>query len=75
MWHEPGALVGEPALVPAPEPSSEDDGVVLVTLVQADGSAALLVLDGKSHIELARATLPYTLTNGFHGFWAPARQE
>jgi carotenoid cleavage dioxygenase-like enzyme len=72
VWHEPGTLAGEPVFVPAPEPVSEDDGVVLATLVQADGTAALLALDGRTHTELARARLPYGLCTGFHGCWVPA---
>lgn len=63
--------MGEPIFVPAPSPASEDDGVVLAVLAQADGRAALLVLDGCSHQELARAALPYSLPTGFHGCWVP----
>ncbi len=40
---------------------------MMVVLVQADGTSALVVLDGSSLQELARATLPFTLTVGFHG--------
>ncbi|KAL4859791.1 Carotenoid cleavage dioxygenase 8 B [Chlorella vulgaris] len=54
VWHEAGTLVGEPVFVPAPEATAEDDGVVMVVLVQADGSSALVVLDGKSLEEVAR---------------------
>lgn len=44
----------------------EDDGVVLSTIMQADGLSALLVLDARSWREVARAVLPYGLSNGFH---------
>lgn len=73
VWHEPGALVGEPAFVPAPGAAAEDEGAVLSVLTQADGRAALLVLDGSSFDEVARAVLPYGLPNGFHGGFLPAR--
>lgn len=72
VWHEAGTLGGEPVFVPAPEPVSEDDGVVVAVLLQADGTTALLALDGRTHKEVARAVLPYGLTAGFHGRWLPA---
>jgi hypothetical protein len=47
--------------------------VVLAVLVQADGSAALAVLDGASLQEVACAELPgLRLTVGFHGAFIPA---
>jgi len=67
VWHEPGVVVGEPTFVPAPGSEDEDEGVVLSLIGQADGRTALLVLDGKSHAEVARAALPHALPNGFHG--------
>lgn len=72
VWHEAGTLVGEPVFVPAPEATAEDDGVVMVVLVQADGSSALVVLDGKSLEEVARCRVPYQLTIGFHGTFLPS---
>ena len=45
---------------------------MMVVLVQADGSAALAVLDGASLQEQARAVLPFKLTVGFHGTFIPA---
>lgn len=39
---------------------------------QADGSAALVVLDGRTLTEVARAQLPgWQLTIGFHGCFIP----
>ena len=51
---------------------AEDEGAVLVVLVQADGNAALAVLDGATLVELARAVLPYALPCGFHGCFVPS---
>ena len=45
---------------------------MLVVLVQADGNAALAVLDGATLVELARAVLPFHLATGFHGAFIPA---
>jgi len=73
VWHEAGGVVGEPAFVPRPGAAAEDDGVVLSVITQPDGKAAMLVLDGQSHEEIARASLPYSLTNGFHGAFMTAK--
>jgi carlactone synthase/all-trans-10'-apo-beta-carotenal 13,14-cleaving dioxygenase len=67
VWHEAGVIVGEPTFVARPGAAEEDDGAVLSVIVQADGAAALLVLDGRTHEEVARAVLPHALPNGFHG--------
>lgn len=66
-------LVGEPAFVPAPGASAEDEGVVLVVLVEADGGSSLAVLDGQSLAEVARARLPWGVTIGFHGTFVPSK--
>jgi carotenoid cleavage dioxygenase-like enzyme len=78
VWHEPGAACWEPIFVARPRESGdeevdEDDGVVLSTIMQADGRSALLVLDATSWKEIARAVLPYGLPNGFHGAWVGAK--
>ena len=71
VWHEAGALVGEPTFVPGPGADAlEDEGVVLACMAQRDGTAALLFLDGRTHQEVARAALPFPLTTGFHGGFA-----
>ena len=44
--------------------------MVLSTITQADGRAALLVLDAASWRELARAVLPLGLPCGLHACWA-----
>ena len=81
VWHEGGGIVGEPLFIPAPPPppdasnsgdEDEDDGVVISVVTQGDGLPALLVLDGKTHKEVARAVLPYGIVNGFHGAFIPS---
>jgi carotenoid cleavage dioxygenase-like enzyme len=56
-----------------PGATAEDEGVVLCVLVQADGSSALVVLDGQSFEEVARCAVPYRLTIGFHGTFLPTQ--
>lgn len=46
--------------------------MVLVVLVQADGSSSLAVLDGATLGEVARVALPWRLSIGFHGCFVPA---
>ena len=75
LWHDPGGMVGEPTFVPRPGGDDEDDGVVLSVVAQPDGAAALVVLNGRSFQEVARAVLPYSLTNGFHGGFIPSSSE
>jgi len=79
-WSEPGVYPTEPVFVPrelAPEPgvetgTAEDEGVVLSVLLDSRvDRSMLLVLDGKSFSELARATLPTVFPFGFHGQWYP----
>jgi len=67
-----GDYFGEPIFVPAPDGESEDDGVVLTVAldVEADRSR-LLVLDGQTFTERARATLPHALPFDFHGRYFP----
>lgn len=71
-WHEPGAVCWEPVFVPRPGAQAEDSGLALSTLMQADGRTALLMLDGSTFKEVARAVMPYGAPNGFHGCFVPA---
>lgn len=68
LWSEPGCWCGEPIFVPAPESSVEDDGVVLAIINNAvTKSSFLLILDGKSFQEIARAEVPSVVPRGLHG--------
>jgi carotenoid cleavage dioxygenase-like enzyme len=67
-WAQQGSFPGEPVFVPAPDPDTEDDGVVLSVVLDADaGRSFLLVLDATDLGERARAPLPHRLPYGFHG--------
>jgi beta-carotene 15,15'-monooxygenase len=75
---EPDTHFGEPIFVPAPaaDREAEDDGVVLtVALDVAQETSWLLVLDGRSFTERARAELPHAIPFDFHGRWFPAGDE
>lgn len=64
---------GEPTFVPAPNATSEDDGVVVTLVMGADGRSFVLCLDGKTFTELGRAVLPYAVPYRFHGAFVPSQ--
>ena len=67
-----GDYFGEPIFVPDPEGDREDDGVVLTVALDADADVSrLLVLDGRTFEERARATLPHQAPFDFHGRYFP----
>jgi carotenoid cleavage dioxygenase-like enzyme len=67
-WHADGTYPGEPVFVPRPDPTAEDDGVLLsVVLAPADDRSFLLILDAATLTEQARATVPHAIPFGFHG--------
>ena len=54
--------------VPRPDGDTEDDGVVLaVGLDPESGHSWLLVLDGETLTERARAAVPHAIPFDFHG--------
>jgi beta-carotene 15,15'-monooxygenase len=67
-----GDYFGEPVFVPAPDGDSEDAGVVLtVALDTGADRSRLVVLDGETFAERARATLPHAVPFDFHGRYFP----
>jgi beta,beta-carotene 9',10'-dioxygenase len=71
VWEGPGGC-SEPIFVPRPGGNGEDDGVVLsVTLDTGAERSVLIVLDGETFEERARAPLPHALPYDFHGRFFP----
>jgi beta,beta-carotene 9',10'-dioxygenase len=67
-WQEADCYPGEPVFVAASEASTEDTGIVLSVVFNSQlGTSFLLVLDGQSFVETARARLPHHVPFGFHG--------
>jgi carotenoid cleavage dioxygenase-like enzyme len=67
VWTESGCFAGEPVFVPRGG-GPEDDGVVCAVVLDRDADRSfLLVLDGETFEEEARAWLPHALPLGFHG--------
>ncbi len=59
---------GEPIMVPNPEGTEEDDGVLLIVMLDGDkGSSYLAVVDCKTMEEVGRAEVGRVVPYGFHG--------
>jgi len=70
IWYKEEHYSGEPIFIPNPNGSSEDDGVLLVIVL--DGSTRLsylLLLDGQSFETLAEARLETFIPMSIHGSW------
>lgn len=68
FWSLPRAVAGEPIFVPDPNGKNEDDGVLLVVVLDpAAKNSFLLMLCAKTMTEVARATAPQVVPLGFHG--------
>jgi beta,beta-carotene 9',10'-dioxygenase len=68
VWSSPDCYPGEPVFVAAPNAETEDAGVVLSVVLNAQTQTSfLLVLKGQSWQELAQVHLPYHLPFDFHG--------
>lgn len=68
IWQEAGLMPGEPVFIPNPQARDEDDGVIVtIMLDEIHQKAFLLILDGKTFKELARAYAPFSIPVGLHG--------
>ncbi|WP_276281867.1 carotenoid oxygenase family protein [Halorussus caseinilyticus] len=73
-WWAEGHYAGEPIFVPNPDDAAvpEDRGVVLAPALDTESEQSLLVvLDGETFEELARAQVPHHIPFGFHGEFFP----
>lgn len=68
LWKEPGGFVSEPLFVKNPDGKTEDDGVVLSSVINViDQTTSLLILDAKDFRELGRAVIKGITPANFHG--------
>ncbi|XP_075308477.1 beta,beta-carotene 15,15'-dioxygenase isoform X2 [Odontesthes bonariensis] len=72
-WSEDNCLPSEPVFVPRPNGESEDDGVVLSSVINSNPgqSGFILILDGKTFKEVARAYVHTDLQKDMHGLFVP----
>lgn len=70
-WSEDNCWPSEPVFVPRPNGESEDDGVVLVSVINSNPSQSsfILILDGRTFKEVARAYVKAELYKDMHGFF------
>ena len=71
-WHEPHCYPSEPVFVAAPGAETEDDGVIISSVVGVRGKRSfLLILDGSTFKEIARATVLCPMAHSLHGMFRP----
>ncbi|XP_061877124.1 beta,beta-carotene 15,15'-dioxygenase [Entelurus aequoreus] len=72
-WSEDNCWPSEPLFVPRPNGETEDDGVVLTSVINnnPDQLNFILVLDGKTFKEVARGYVKTELHKDVHGFFIP----
>ncbi|XP_022104783.1 beta,beta-carotene 9',10'-oxygenase-like isoform X2 [Acanthaster planci] len=70
-WFEDGCFPSEPIFVRSPDCKSEDDGVVLSSVVdlRKGKHSFLLVLDARDFTEVARAEVEAEVSFGYHGMF------
>ncbi|XP_054479186.1 beta,beta-carotene 15,15'-dioxygenase [Anoplopoma fimbria] len=72
-WREDNCSPSEPVFIPRPNGESEDDGVVLASVINSNPgqSCFILILDGRTFKEVARAYVNTPLHKDMHGFFIP----
>ncbi|XP_034416642.1 beta,beta-carotene 15,15'-dioxygenase [Cyclopterus lumpus] len=72
-WSEDNCWPSEPVFIPRPNGESEDDGVVLSSVISSNPglSSFILILDGRTLKEVARACVNTPLHKDMHGFFIP----
>ncbi|MED6240919.1 hypothetical protein ATANTOWER_031838 [Ataeniobius toweri] len=73
FWEEENCWPSEPVFVPRPNGESEDDGVVLSSVINSNPgqSGFLVILDGRTFKEVARAYVNTELYKDMHGIFIP----
>ena len=70
-WTEDQCYPGEPVFIANPHAHTEDDGVILSVVLDAQRQQSfLLVLDAQEFKEIARAEVPHHIPFGIHGFYS-----
>lgn len=76
QWQHDNHFPGEPVFVAQPNPATEDDGLLLSVVLDADNDTSyLLLLDARDLSEIARALVPQHIPFGFHGTYVQRRHE
>ena len=71
-WGKPGHFPGEPIFVARPNSSTEDDGIVLVSMLDGQANSSYLaILNATTMEQVARVDAPYPIPFALHGEWVP----
>ncbi|XP_028288894.1 beta,beta-carotene 15,15'-dioxygenase [Parambassis ranga] len=75
-WGEEKCWPLEPVFVPRPKGESEDDGLLLISVINSNPgqSGFILILDGRTFKEVARAHVNGEIYKDMHGFFIPEGQ-
>lgn len=69
-WSMGNCVTGEPIFVGDPNGSEEDDGCLLVVVLDGEAKrSCLVVLDAKTMTQVARASMEQVVPLGFHGLF------
>jgi beta,beta-carotene 9',10'-dioxygenase len=69
-WYQDQCYPGEPIFVAAPNAKTEDDGVILSVILDAQKEISfLLILNAQTFTEIARAHVPHHIPFGIHGLY------
>lgn len=70
VWKAENGIVGEPIFVPDPQGQDEDDGCLLVVVLDVGRKHSnMCVIDAKSMCMIADAAVPDIVPLGFHGMY------
>lgn len=76
FWSKEDTVMGEPIFFPNPMGDGEDDGCLLVVVLDVKkNKSSLTILDAKSMTEIASAEVPQAVPFGFHGMICPAEAK
>ncbi|XP_074478685.1 beta,beta-carotene 15,15'-dioxygenase [Sebastes fasciatus] len=72
-WRDENCWPSEPVFIPRPNGESEDDGVVLSSVINTNPgqSSFMLILDARTFKEVARAYVKAELHKDVHGYFIP----
>jgi carotenoid cleavage dioxygenase-like enzyme len=67
-WFKENCYPSEPVFVPKPDAKTEDDGIIMTIVLDAEkGNSYLLILDAQNFEELGRAEVEQPILIGYHG--------
>ncbi|KAI0556845.1 Carotenoid oxygenase [Gracilaria domingensis] len=70
IWKPKNGIVGEPIFVPNPDGDDEDEGCLLIVVLNSEQEhSTMFVVDAKCMKTIAQADVPFIVPLGFHGLF------